>query len=60
MVVHTDCFAYQIVRGREYCDAVEEMDCYECPFYKTTAQLADQLARLEDLWGGTTCTPKSN
>lgn len=46
MVLHKDCFAY---RGLNVCVALKEQDCYQCPFYKTNMQLADQLARLEKM-----------
>lgn len=43
MELHKDCFAY---RNPRYCQALSEINCYECAFYKTKK---DQKAQLEKL-----------
>ena len=43
MQVHTDCFAYN---GEGHCKALRQMDCYQCPFYKTKKELEEQLQKL--------------
>lgn len=35
----TDCFAY---RGGKSCNALKELDCDDCPFYKTKEQVEQE------------------
>ena len=49
MQVHTDCFAYH---EEGHCKALRQMDCYQCPFYKTKKELEEQLQKLGRLQEG--------
>lgn len=37
-----DCFAYRVTASGADCSALTELDCMECPFYKSRERVAEE------------------
>lgn len=41
--IKKDCFAYKETSGIPYCNALKEMECKDCPFYKEKSEVKNNI-----------------
>lgn len=46
-MIHKDCFAHRIWKGKDHCTALETIDCDNCAFYKSKMQA--QRERMQSI-----------